>query len=324
MKNILLLLVVLFNFSLVAQQNKTPIIKENASYQVQYTSGVVYGKGLTHETLNSEKASKMDLLLDIYQPESREYNRPALVLIHGGGFKGGSRQTNHFKQMGNYFASRGWVVFSISYRLLKHKGTVPEEWKQFGEEVQGQSPKRKAQIMAIYPALRDAKAAMRWIAANANEFGINMDYLTVLGSSAGAFSAIGIGVSNTDAFTNEISANTDPTLKTTNLEHTFKVRNLIDLWGGMAALEIHHRLYGTNQLDSSAPPIMIVHGTKDPTVEFSEATKIKSAYEKAEVPCELIALEGIGHGAWNTNFNGKNLTELCYDYMIEQQKLIVE
>ena len=324
MKNITFLLVVLLSTSLVAQQNKIPITKEKASYQVKYTSGVVYGKGLTHESLNSEKASEMDLLLDIYQPENSESNRPALVLIHGGGFKGGSRRTNNFQQMGNYFASRGWVVFSISYRLLKHKGTVPKEWKQFGEDVQGQSPKRKAQIMAIYPALRDSKAALRWIAANANEFRINMDYLTVLGSSAGAFSAIGIGVSNAEAFTNEISANTDTTLKTTNLEHTFNVRNLIDLWGGMAALEIHHRLYGTNHLDSSAPPIMIVHGTEDQTVKFSEATKIKSAYEKAGVPCKLIALEGIGHGAWNATVDGKSLTELCYEYMIEQQKLIVE
>ena len=64
--------------------------------------------------------------------------------------------------------------------------------------------------------------------------------------------------------------------------------------------------------------------SEDPTVNFSDATKIKSAYEKAGVPCKLIPLEGIGHGAWNATVDGKNLTKLCYDYIIEQQKLIVE
>ena len=47
------------------------------------------------------------------------------------------------------------------------------------------APSNLNQIYAMYPTHRDAKAALRWIIANADNYNINTDYITVGGGSAG-------------------------------------------------------------------------------------------------------------------------------------------
>ena len=59
----------------------------------------------------------MDLLLDIYEPVGAKGPRPVVVFIHGGGFLGGSKSAGSAIGLMNYFASRGFVGFSIDYRL---------------------------------------------------------------------------------------------------------------------------------------------------------------------------------------------------------------
>ncbi|MEM8934433.1 MAG: periplasmic heavy metal sensor, partial [Acidobacteriota bacterium] len=57
-------------------------------YDVRVTSGVVYGRGAVGAPLPGEK----NLLLDLYEPISVTSSEPlpTIVLIHGGGFVGGS------------------------------------------------------------------------------------------------------------------------------------------------------------------------------------------------------------------------------------------
>jgi hypothetical protein len=64
----------------------------------------------------------------------------------------------------------------------------------------------------LYPAHRDAKAALRWLIANANQYNIDTNYITV-GGGYGAIMATTLGITNTIDFTNEISKIIDPTLK---------------------------------------------------------------------------------------------------------------
>ena len=66
--------------------------------------------------------------MDSYVPENNLQNRPLLMLIHGGAFYGGSKQQDALVDMANYYASRGFVVFSIDYRLRDHMGTIPQAW----------------------------------------------------------------------------------------------------------------------------------------------------------------------------------------------------
>ena len=90
----------------------------------------------------------------------------------------------------------------------------------------------------MYPAQRDAKAALRWLVANAETYKINKDYITVGGHSAGAITAVTLGVSNHEDFRDELRADNeagdpeDPTLETTNLSQAYSVRSIVNFWGG--------------------------------------------------------------------------------------------
>ncbi|MFT5130176.1 MAG: arylsulfatase A [Rhodothermales bacterium] len=97
------------------------------------------------------------LEMDIYRPKAAWGELPAIVCIHGGGWGKGSR-VNHAK-VAQALAARGFVTATISYRLS------------------GEAP---------FPAqIQDCKAAVRFLRANAGEYGINPDKIGAIGQSAG-------------------------------------------------------------------------------------------------------------------------------------------
>ncbi len=97
------------------------------------------------------------LEMDIYRPKGDWGNLPAIVCIHGGGWRKGSK-VNH-RTVAQTLAGRGFVTASISYRLS-------------GE--------------AQFPAqIQDCKAAVRFLRANASEYGIDPDKIGAIGHSAG-------------------------------------------------------------------------------------------------------------------------------------------
>ena len=305
----------------VNSQNEIPIVQTDSTYKVVVEKDIVYAKGLSHESINSESSREMSLKLDVYLPDNNGKNRPVIMLIHGGGFSGGTKEHKHIVNMAKYFASRGWVAFSIDYRLRKHKGTLPQEWVDNASNL---AEDRASQFLSIYPAIRDAKAAMRWIVANAKSYNINTNYITVGGGSAGAISAITIGISNQEDYRDELSITQDPTLATTNLNQTYQVKTLLDFWGGKTGLDILEELYVKQRFNGSNPALLIAHGTEDPTVPFSKAEDLKSIYKENEVPYVFYPLEGKGHGVWGATFDNKRLDELSFDFIVEQQNLIVK
>ena len=97
------------------------------------------------------------LEMDIYRPNDAWGNLPAIVCIHGGGWAKGSRESHG--AMAQALASRGYVAATISYRLS-------------GE--------------AKFPAqIHDCKAAVRFLRAHADEYGIDADHIGAIGLSAG-------------------------------------------------------------------------------------------------------------------------------------------
>ena len=302
-------------------QNEIPTVQSDSTYKVIVKQDIVYAEALSHESINSTNATTIPLKLDVYVPDNDIENRPVYMFIHGGGFAGGTKQQARIINWANYYTSRGWVFISIDYRLKRDKGTVPKEWADYTVNV----PKNKAaQFLAVYPALRDAKSALRWVVANANTYNINTNYITVGGGSAGAAAAIGIGISNQEDFRDEIHSKKDPTLTSTNLEQSYQIRTIIDLWGGKTTLDALKGVFGHHRFDSNDPSLFIAHGTKDPTVPFSRAEDLKSIYEANEVPFVYYPLIGKGHGAWGAKVHNKHLDELAFDFIVEQQNLIVE
>lgn len=245
------------------------------------------------------------------------------MFIHGGAFKDGSKEQPAIVDIARFYASRGWVFISIDYRLQRDVGTVPTEWANFAASLPV-AEEDQLSFCAMYPAQRDAKAALRWIIANKEAYHINTDYITVGGASAGANTAKGIVVSNPNDFTNEISSTEDPTLATTNLQKTYEVKTIIDFWGGQSVTESFEMIYGINLFDANDPVLYKAHGTADFTVPFSSALDLKSIYESMNVHMQLDTLVGVGHGDFNATLNGKRLEELAFDFIVSEQHLTVE
>lgn len=97
------------------------------------------------------------LLLDAYLPASGADRRPAVVMIHGGGWRVGDKAS--WADEANRFAARGWVAFSVNYRL--------DEPSAFPAEVD------------------DVQAAVRWVRSHAGEYRVDPERIAALGESAG-------------------------------------------------------------------------------------------------------------------------------------------
>ena len=298
-----------------------PTVKYEPLYEVRIDENIEYARGLSHKSFNSKASKEFSLKLDAYIPKNDAINRPAMLLVHGGAFVGGSKQQQPIVDMAKYFASRGWAVFSIDYRLRKHLGTVPEKFKDY---VMSNISKKKAQALAVYPACRDAKAAVRWMYANAETYGVNTRFITVGGGSAGAAIANMLGASNPEDYKDELSLKEDFTLQTAHLNKASKVHTVLDFWGSTKLVSVLEQISGPSRFNSSNAPILIVHGTKDPTVSFKEAEMLKQEYVNTGVLYKFCPLEGKGHGAWNSKINEKSLSDISFDFIIEEQNLIVE
>lgn len=97
--------------------------------------------------------------LDVWRPATPSSSpRPALLFVHGGGFRTMSKRTHWF--FARTFARMGFVVFTIDYRMGPNH-PYPEP-------------------------LMDAASALEWVAAHAEEYGADLDQLVFAGESAGA------------------------------------------------------------------------------------------------------------------------------------------
>ena len=285
------------------------------------------------------------LLLDVYAPDMADANRPLFVFAHGGGFTGGTKNKPEIEAMGEYYASRGWVFVSIDYRTTEEMGTLtepsreaiiafydgiaPAEWVDHAldaAEAGEIDASQFQQAVAMYAAQRDAKAAVRWMVANADTYGANPDFLTVGGASAGAITATTLGITDVDDFGDEISDADDPTRATTQPDVDYAVRSVVAFWGSTNQLDLFQGVYGEDPFDANDPELFLAHGTDDetPSTPYSESEEFQAIYDDLGIYSELVTLDGHGHGAWDAEVDGKGLFELSFDFLVARQGLMFE
>ena len=304
-----------------ARTGTGPKVQHESTYRVKVTE-LVYGQGQTHSRWRGSVTGTIDLELDLYEPVDAPPGRPAMVIVHGGGFKGGSKTADAYENLAQYFAERGWVTMSINYRVISHYGTVPDEWASYVAK-NIRSGKMRDQHNAMYPAARDAKAAVRWLSANAEAYQVDMDYVTSAGGSAGAFTAVMLGVTDEKDFRDELTLKQDPTLASTHLDQSAEIHTIIDYWGGASQMVVLEGIDGVSRFDASDAPISIIHGTEDPAVPLEAGEKLRDEYIKTGAPYAFYPLQGEGHGPWDATLDGKSLEELAFDFIVEQQDLTV-
>ena len=104
------------------------------------------------------ETGKRDLKLDVFfNSEKTNLKRTAIIIIHGGGWRTGSRKQHY--PMAQKLASLGYICFTPEYRLSTE---------------------------ALFPAaIYDIKAAIRWVRKNAEVYNFDPNQIAVLGFSAG-------------------------------------------------------------------------------------------------------------------------------------------
>ena len=177
---------------------------------------------------------------------------------------------------------------------------------------------------ALWPAqIEDVKCAIRYVRANAAQFGIDPDRLVISGNSAGGhLSLMAGGAGGVDGFEGsgghaDTSSNVAAVISfypPTGLERRS--------WGGLPALfgkgAPEATLRGASPLTyatSSFPPTLLIHGNKDEVVPEAEATRMYEALNAAGVPVELHMFAGQPHGFDADPKLGRQCAEIMLSFM---------
>jgi acetyl esterase/lipase len=225
------------------------------------------------------------LQLDLARPKNAKALSPAILCIHGGGFRAGNRQ--HHDSLCVQLAERGYVAATVTYRL---------------------APKHQ------FPAaVNDVKAAVRWLRANAAKYGIDPERIGVTGDSAGGHLALFLGVTgDVQSFDAADGGNGDQSSRVTcvvdvygpsdftkSYDRSVDAAEVLPLFLGGDLKTAWHRHILASPLywvTPHAAPTLAIHGTKDAYVAHEQAVWLIDRLKAADVEAELLTLDGAGHG----------------------------
>ena len=217
------------------------------------------------------------LLVDIYRPPEHIESRPAVLLIHGGGFQMGDRE--QLKWYGLMLGRRGYLCVTCEYRLV-HEAPWPAQ-------------------------IHDIKTALRWMRASAEELDIDRERIAVWGHSAGAHLALfAAGTQNDPPWEGEggnAGAGTDVTVavayyapvKLWRSQDSFSPIDI--LLAGDGSEDAVRAASPLSYVSGSYPPTALLHGSDDVTVPVEQSTLMYEALREAGVPVELLILAGQPH-----------------------------
>ena len=253
---------------------------DNPAAEPTVEKGIVYGKG-----------GDTNLELNIATPQGKG-PFPAIVLIHGGGWKSGSYKDQVMTMILVRLAKSGYVTTSIQYRLTPSGARFPAQ-------------------------IEDCKCAVRWMRGNAEKYHIDPKRIGALGGSAGAHLALLLGLTNKN---DGLEGSGD--LKPEYAKESSSVQAVVNLFGPVDLLignwgkdtnpllvgllggtvedkkELAKQASPITYIEASRtiPPIITFHGTKDTTVPYIHATKLQEALDKIHAHAKLVTMEGEGHG----------------------------
>ncbi|MFN0199998.1 MAG: alpha/beta hydrolase [Bacteroidia bacterium] len=218
---------------------------------------VVYGQADAYDAFGSSSLS--DMKMDIYLPDNDTLSkRPLVLFFYGGAFVLGNKSDADVSAWCDSLAHYGYVAASVNYRL--------------GMDLTN----ARSSVRAVYRAVQDARAAVRYLKHFANTYNIDTSRIYLGGESAGAFIALHTSYlnKNTDrpqetfASSNPFDAPDDNQdlgcldCSGNNYAHTVEISGIIDLWGALQSTSFI-------DVNDKKVPTVIIHGTDDGIVPFT-------------------------------------------------------
>ncbi len=241
----------------------------------------------THRDIEYAAVDGHRLLLDVYQPANAKA-APLVIWVHGGAWRAGSKASVPVTRL----LDHDFAIASVDYRL---------------------SP------VAKFPAqIHDIKAAIRFLRANAGKYSVNYDRFVIAGASAGGHLAALVGVSNgvkelegelgdhagtSSDVQNIVSfygASNLQTILSQSTPHGLSVRvpALQLLLGGQPdeKAELAKLASPVAHVDNDDPPLLLIHGDRDPQMPIEQAHELHARYKKFRRPVHFETIRGGVHG----------------------------
>ncbi|MGB3545488.1 MAG: alpha/beta hydrolase, partial [Saprospiraceae bacterium] len=159
------------------------------TYSIQTETDIEYG------TATDFAGTERTLLMDVSVPTNDSppaCGRPLLLMIHGGGWVGGNKAQPYPTGIRTAFAERGYVTASINYRLGQFHTNLQVNCNIDGWNCLNMTDSSEW-YRANYRGIQDANGALRYLVNHADEYDIDPQNIFVVGESAGAFIALGVG-----------------------------------------------------------------------------------------------------------------------------------
>lgn len=228
-----------------------------------------------------------ELAIDLYMPADVD-DPPLVVFVHGGAWRFGSRASVSNIDL----VDHGFAVASVSFRLTP---------------------------VAPLPAqVHDIKGAIRFLRANADEYGYNADRIGITGVSSGGHLAALVGLTNgSEPHEGDIGGNLDVSSDVQAVISYFGASNLTSildqstpfglnlrepaielLIGGTLEEQVDLARFGSPvfQVDENDPPLLLMHGDQDPQMPINQSHELHGVAKEHGLDVHFEVIHGSAHG----------------------------
>lgn len=206
--------------------------------------------------------------------------------MHGGFWAAGTKEASLMSLMPWF--EMGWNVVNVKYRLAR---------------------------VALAPAaVEDCLCALRYVAAQAKTYNIDVNRLVVSGESADGHLSLTTGMIPESAGLDRECAGA-PLPKVAAIINWYGITDVGDVIDGphranLAAQwlgslpnrdEVARRVSPLTYVRAGLPPILTIHGDSDPLVPYQHAVRLHEALAKVNVPNQLLTIPGGKHGGFTAD-----------------------
>lgn len=214
--------------------------------------------------------------LDVYLPAGADEKRPAILMIHGGAWRTGTKA--HYRDAAVRMARSGWVAAAINYRLVP-TGAYPR-------------------------AVQDCVCALAYLRAHADEYGIDPERIAVTGYSAGGHlaSLVGLAADAPEHVPDCDSGGTglpNAVISSAGVQD-FRGKDsswVRDFLGGSEAEvpENYERASPLSHVAAGKPPLLMITGGADWLADLDGMERLRDQLRAAGNDAELLLTNGGGH-----------------------------
>ncbi|MCK8503243.1 alpha/beta hydrolase [Myxococcus fulvus] len=269
-----------------------------------YLRPLVGARPLPSQTVRFAEIAGRDLHADIFLPQdSSPLPRPAVLYLHGGGWRGGERA--YARAWADFLTAKGYVLIALDYRLFPPATGMT--------------------------APADVKCGIRWVKDHAASYGIDPARLVLFGESAGGHLAMLAAYSAGDSRLPSSCGSAADTSVAAVISFyapgdlvahaAHNADTLVGFTGAPLAghRELYELLSPIHHIGPRAPPTLLLHGGADSVVPPEASQEMAARLAQHAVPHALFTLPYAEHGfdIWDGGF-GRQLARGRVGHFLQQ------